>query len=300
MNPRQATLALFSVTIIWGWTFIWLKRAMTVADAHGAGVLGATLFVTLRFALGGALLPLFPGMRNAMRGRAVWRDGALLALFIFIGFLFQMLAIAQLTPAVSAFLTSLYVVFTALLLAGWRGRLQSTPLLCGAALATFGAGWIQGPPQLHFNWPEWLTVFSALLFAGHIIATDVVTRRVSPLGVTFSSITLAGSMGLLRLNLQMLAQPAALGELLRDPAFLEPLLLSAFFGTFVALLLVNRCQKLLDPVRAAILYALEPVWATLLAISYGMVTANGWLLLGGGALLLGNLIAELAPRRDSA
>jgi hypothetical protein len=30
-----------------------------------------------------------------------------------------------------------------------------------------------------------------------------------------------------------------------------------------------------------------------------MVTANGWLLLGGGALLLGNLVAELAPRRDS-
>ncbi|HIL33319.1 MAG TPA: DMT family transporter [Candidatus Poseidoniales archaeon] len=299
MNRRQATLALFSVTIIWGWTFIWLKRAMIVADAHGAGVLGATLFVTLRFALGGALLPLFPGVRNATRGRAVWRDGALLALFIFSGFLFQMLAIAQLTPDVSAFLTSLYVVFTALLLAGWRGRLQSTPLLCGAALATFGAGWIQGPPQLHFNWPEWLTVFSALLFAGHIIATDVVTRRVSPLGVTFSSITLAALMGLLLLNLQMLAQPAALGELLRDPAFLEPLLLSAFFGTLVALLLVNRCQKLLDPVRAAILYALEPVWATLLAITYGMVTANGWLLLGGGALLLGNLVAELAPRRKS-
>jgi drug/metabolite transporter (DMT)-like permease len=153
---------------------------------------------------------------------------------------------------------------------------------------------------LHFNWPEWLTVFSALLIAGHIIATDVVTRRVSPVGVTFTSITLAALMGLLLLNLQMLAQPAALGELLREPAFLGPLLLSAFFGTFVALLLVNLCQKLLDPVRAAILYALEPVWATLLAISYGMVTANGWLLLGGGALLLGNLIAELAPRRDSA
>ena len=300
MNPRQATLALFAVTIIWGWTFIWLKRAMTVADAYGAGVLGATLFVTLRIALAGALLPLLPDVRSAMRERAVWRDGALLALFMFGGFLFQMVAIAQLSPAVSAFLTSLYVVFTALLLAGWHSRLQSTSLLCGVVLVTFGAGWIQGPPQLHFNWPEWLTVLGALLFAGHIIATDVVTRRVSPIGVTFSSITLAALMGLLLLDLQMLVQPAALGELLREPAFLQPLLLSAFFGTFVALLLVNLCQKLLDPVRAAILYALEPVWATLLAISYGMVTANGWLLLGGGALLLGNLIAELAPRRDSA
>lgn len=299
MNSRQAAFALFTVTIIWGWTFIWLKRAMTVADAYGAGVLGATLFVTLRFALGGVLLPLSPTVRKAWRGRAVWRDGGLLAGFMLGGFLFQMIAIAQLTPAVSAFLTSLYVVFTALILAGWYGRLQSAPLLGGALLATFGAGWIQGPPQLHFNWPEWLTVISALLFAGHIIATDVVTRRVSPIGVTFTSIVLAALASLLLLNLQLIVQPTEVAGLLRDPDFLVPLLLSAFFGTFIALLLVNLCQKLLDPVRAAILYALEPIWATLLAITYGLATVNTWLLLGGGALLLGNLIAELAPQRDS-
>ena len=222
-----------------------------------------------------------------------------LAGFMVGGFLFQMVAIAQLTPAVSAFLTSLYVVFTALFLAGWYRRLQSAPLLGGALLATIGAGWMQGPPQLHFNWPEWLTVISALMFAGHIIATDVVTRRVSPIGVMFSSIVLAALASLLLLNLQLFVQPIAVAGLLGDPDFLVPLLLSAFFGTFIALMLVNLCQKLLDPVRAAILYALEPVWATLLAITYGLATVNSWLLLGGGALLLGNLIAELAPQRDS-
>ena len=75
---------------------------MTAADTYGAGVLGATLFVTLRFALGGVLLPLSPAVRKAWRGRAVWRDGGLLAGFMVGGFLFQMGAIAQLAPAVSA------------------------------------------------------------------------------------------------------------------------------------------------------------------------------------------------------
>jgi drug/metabolite transporter (DMT)-like permease len=115
----------------------------------------------------------------------------------------------------------------------------------------------------------------------------------------FSSIVLAALASLLLLNLQLFVQPIAVAGLLGDPDFLVPLLLSAFFGTFIALMLVNLCQKLLDPVRAAILYALEPVWATLLAITYGLATVNSWLLLGGGALLLGNLIAELAPQRDS-
>ena len=55
----------------------------------------------------------------------------------------------------------------------------------------------------------------------------------------------------------------------------------------------------MDPVRAAILYALEPVWATFLAISLDMTEFTFWLVLGGGSLLIGNLIAELGNQSVS-
>ena len=55
----------------------------------------------------------------------------------------------------------------------------------------------------------------------------------------------------------------------------------------------------MDPVRAAILYALEPVWATLLAITMDMTEFTFWLILGGSALLIGNLIAELGNQSVS-
>jgi len=87
--------------------------------------------------------------------------------------------------------------------------------------------------------------------------------------------------------------------LLRDTDFLYPLLLSSIFGTFGALGLVNYFQKYLDPVRAAILYALEPVWATLLAITFDMTEFSFWLILGGSSLLIGNLVAELGNQSDS-
>ena len=57
--------------------------------------------------------------------------------------------------------------------------------------------------------------------------------------------------------------------------------------------MVNMYQKHMDPVRAAILYALEPVWATLLAITMDLTEFTFWLVVGGSALLIGNLIAEL-------
>ena len=81
--------------------------------------------------------------------------------------------------------------------------------------------------------------------------------------------------------------------------FLVPLLLSSFFGTYVALSLVNYYQKYINPVRAAILYALEPVWATIFAVGTGVTEFNFWLLIGGSCLLVGNLIAEVGNQRES-
>ena len=55
---QKATIALFIVTIIWGCTFLWLKRALDSADSVSASQTNvvSTLFVTLRF---GLTLPIF-------------------------------------------------------------------------------------------------------------------------------------------------------------------------------------------------------------------------------------------------
>jgi drug/metabolite transporter (DMT)-like permease len=56
-----------------------------------------------------------------------------------------------------------------------------------------------------------------------------------------------------------------------------------------------RYQKTVSPVRASIIYALEPVWAAVFSISLGFSQATSWLFIGGSALILGNLIAEMRP-----
>ena len=49
----------------------------------------------------------------------------------------------------------------------------------------------------------------------------------------------------------------------------------------------------LHPVQAAIIYALEPVWATIFALGLEMTDWTGWIAVGGSALLVGNLMVEL-------
>jgi len=212
-----------------------------------------------------------------------------------------MIGLEGISPAVSAFLTSLYVLFTALILACFAGKLQSRNLIIGVTLATFGAGFIQGPPQLHYDISEWLTILCALMFAGHIIFTDICTKRASPLGLTFTSITISTILCFLLFDFFLYLDVGGVDivGLLKDTDFLYPLFLSSIFGTFGALAMVNIYQKYMDPVRAAILYALEPVWATLLAITMNMTEFSFWLIIGGSALLIGNLISELGNQSVS-
>lgn len=296
-RPR-AVLAILLVTVLWGWTFVWMKSAVLAGERElGPDGLVATvgLFMALRFGLATLVLGAAGPVRRRV-DRGAWRGGFAIGALLLGGFLLQMFGLAGVSAPVSAFLTSLYVVFTALMTSARRRRPVGAWLALGTLLATFGAGFISGPPQLTFGTAEWLTVGCALLFALHILATDVVTKRHDPMAVTLTAfvwVTL-GSAATFALGVGSI-DATRLGGLVGSSDFLWPLILSSLLATVLALSLMNTFQRELDPVRAAILYAIEPVWASLVAIGLGMSTPDQWLWIGGSALLAGNLLAELGP-----
>ena len=176
---RRATIALLGVTLLWGGTFIWMQQSLDAAAAALPNIPEndvVVFFVMMRFVLAAlVLVAVLPRARAGLANSEVWKGGAWLGLIVWGGFLLQMLGLTDVTPAVSAFLTSLYVVFTALIgVALGRQKLTGFAIL-GVLLATFGAGWISGPPQLNFGVGEWLTVGCAFLFGAHIIVTDPVS-----------------------------------------------------------------------------------------------------------------------------
>jgi len=302
-GSRRAVLALLAVTVMWGWTFVWMKQGLEAAArvlGPAGGAAGIGLFMSLRFGLAALLMLALPAVRRGLSA-GVWRGGGVIGGLLLAGFLLQMFGLQGVSAPVSAFLTSLYVLFTALLSAARERRAPGALLLLGALLATLGAGFIQGPPQLTFRAAEWLSVGCAFVFALHIFATQHVTLRQPPLPVTFTTfawVTL-GSLLTLAVGLSGAGAPDAgpLAQLALDPGFAVPMLLSSLLATVLALTLMNTYQRELDPVRAAILYAIEPVWASAAAFGLGQAPLGGWLLIGGGALIAGNLIAELAPAR---
>ena len=300
---RRATWALLLVTLLWGGTFIWMKQALDASVALTPNLAkndAAIFFVLMRFLIASALLPLVLGeARKGLLSISNWKAGSLLGVLIWGGFLLQMIGLTDVTPAVSAFLTSLYVVFTSLIAMAITRRFLSLPAIIGVFLATVGAGWISGPPQINFGLGEWLTIACAFLFAAHIIATDRLTQGQDAVGMTATMLlTVTILSGITQLVFGS-SDYSTLISLTLSPSFLFPLLCCAILGSIVALLILMMHQRNLDPVHAAVLYAAEPVWAMLGSLAFGLEgELTSWLIFGASAILVGNLIVQFGENSD--
>ena len=297
-SRRSALLALLVVTLIWGFSFIWMKQNLSAAErvlGRPGGITVVAAYMAARFGIATLGLLFWPAARKITRG--AWNAGFILGLILAGGFFLQILGLQHITPPVSAFLTSLYVVFAAILTAAHDRARPKPALIAGVVLATFGAGFIEGPPHLTFGLAEWLTVGCAAIFGAHILATDKLTRTNDPAAVSLASFIWTAGLGGVVTILALLSPktPTAqqLAAVFRDTEFATTLVLAAVLSTILALTLMNLFQRGLDPVRAAIVYALEPVWTTLIAWALGLGSPSAWLLAGGSALLLGNVVAEL-------
>ena len=297
VTRRKAAWGLLVVTIVWGATFIWMKQAMnalqTEIEDYGQTAIVSVL-VGGRFLI--AAIALFIGSSKARRAlleRELWGGGAILGLILLVGFTTQMVGIDTISPSTSAFLTSLYVVFTAVISTKMTGQVVTRMMIVGVLLATFGAGFIEGPPHLSWGKGEILTVICAFFFALHIIFTQSITQRMDPLGVTITSFLIV-SIGSFAISLLMGGRDTLkIWEFTLQQDVLLPLLCLGLLGSLFALLLLNLLQRHLHPVQAAIIYGLEPVWATMFALGLGLTDWTGWIAVGGSALLLGNVLVEL-------
>lgn len=289
---RKALIGLLSVTLVWGATFIWMKQALNSVkpeiEEYGINAV-VSVIVGARFLIAIILLLIFFKQTRQV-SKADWQGGAVLGGLMLCGFVTQMVGLDEINPAVSAFLTSLYVVMTALITTWIVKKPLSKILVLGVLLATFGAGFIEGPPHLSWGIGEVLTVVSALFFALHIIFTQKFTQQLDPVKLTLTSFVLLvlGAVGLL-----VIFDGFGAVSIVFADGVIVPLLCLGIGGSFFALLVLNLYQRYLNPVQAAIIYAFEPVWATIYGLGIGLVEWTWWIAIGGGALLTGNLVVEL-------
>jgi drug/metabolite transporter (DMT)-like permease len=278
-----AVLALLVVTAIWGSTFFLIKDVVTripVAD-----------LLAVRFGLASLALAALVGPRLQL-SRQVLRQGAGLGLLYGIAQILQTMGLAYTSASVSGFLTGLYVVATPLL-AGVILRVRVNAVTWAAvALATVGLG-VLSLNGFAIGYGEVITVVSAVVYAGHILALGQVSTPATVLSLSLVQ------MVVITVVCGLLAVLPVSGAGLQVPVRGADWLAVGYLGLVAGALtmtLQTAAQARIEPSRAAVIMAMEPVWAAGFAVAAGGESVTARMVIGGLAILSAMYLVELAPR----
>ncbi len=254
-GERAAVAAMVAATLVWGGTFVPIRDVVRVLPPQA--------LVCGRFLVAAALFAAIALVRRRAPRALDWRVGAGNGALMAGSFYLQALGLRWTSAGSSAFLTcagSLFAAFYAWLLLRERPRRS---LFAGIALALAGSALMSLDQALRLGRGELITFAGATLYALQIVWIARHGDELDPLAVvgvqtaTVAALTLpfAGSL------------PAALAALpgreRADFAYL------AVMGSAVAPLLQVRAQQRLSAGRIGLLFALEPVFALLFALTLG-------------------------------
>jgi len=288
-TPRrwQADLSLALVALIWGATFVVVKRALNE--------ISTVYFLALRFGLASVcMLVLFmPAFLRADRAtvRTGLQGGAAAGLLLWLGYLLQTFGLKFTTAGKSGFLTGFYIVLVpplgALLYGRWpQFRELAAIVIAGTGMVVMTFPSVRG--KMAVNLGDLLTIGCAVAFAGHILVLSHYSKRGQVQAVALGQIVTAA---LLSTGSLLLERPVARWS----SKVIFALVLTAIFATAVAFAIQTWGQRYTTATRTALIFALEPVFAIATAVMVGNEPLTVSALTGGALIMAGVAAVELKP-----
>lgn len=265
-----APWALLAVAATWGISFVWMKDILDQQDVYS--------FLLSRF-LVASLVMLLANPRVITRlNREILTKGSVIGTALGLGYIFQTLGLDRTTPAITGFITGLYVVLTPLIAALLlKERLTKQAwfyiVLATAGLAVLSvSGWSIGTG-------EFFVLISALLFAVHILLLSQWSKKFDAYALTFVQLaTCALVSGI----------PASVNGFSAPPDFQvwSVVIFTAVFATFFAFVIQTWAQARISATKVAVILTMEVVFAALFSVTLGAEPLTLRIVLGGSMVLI--------------
>jgi len=261
------------VTVVWGWTFVLVKDAITQYPTLP--------FLELRFLL--ALLVMVALVRR-LPTRPELKVGITAGAVLAGGYLFQTLGLTTTSPGNAGLITGLFVVFTPIIDRFFGVTLHRRTVVA-AICALIGVAALTGGPS-GFGLGDLLMLGAAILLALHI----VLLSRWSP-GLK------AAPLAMLQMGTCALIFTGSGSWSLRAPTagVWFAIVITGVFASALAFYVQTWAQAHLDASRTALILATEPAWAVVASVAFagqrfGLIQA------AGAALVLVAILGhELVP-----
>jgi drug/metabolite transporter (DMT)-like permease len=274
----RADLSLLLVSAIWGTTFALLRESLQF--------LHPVELMAIRFSLAAmVLVPVF--------GRRLWPirrrwllSGAWLGVWLSAGYLTQVIGLATITAARSAFITSTYIIFTPFLAIPLGAGAPGLGDLIGVALAFGGISLFSADTGFSLGAGEWWTLGCALCFGIQIVITNIVAKKHDPVALSVVQIAVGALFGWIFVA----ARGGFQAPLERIPWGI--LVYLAVAATAAVILIQTWALARTTPVKAALIFATEPIFAAIFAVSFFGESMSGREVLGAALIILAVVITE--------
>lgn len=281
---------LLVTTVTWSMSFIWSKQVTNTGMA-------SEVYLFVRYGLASLILLPFAVKSLKVMTKRQLMAGLIMGAIFFGGIFFQTLGIAMTTPSNSSFITTAYIVmapFTTWMMTREKPSrgIYSAAILCLAGIYILN---MKPGETIALTYGNVLTLIGAFGWALQLSYTSVAGKFVPPVLLSFLSFAVTSLGGLLTALVGGSIFETT-GAQLSSAAL--PIFLAALFPTIVANLVQVWAQPKVDANRAAIIYSLEAVFATLISIIIGMDKWSASVAVGGGIIFAAVMLAQFGGKKD--
>lgn len=282
----KADLTLLLVAFIWGSSF--------VAQRVAAQSMSVYLFNGLRFLIGAlVLLPFLLHQKQLGFRLADYPGIALAGFFLFAGNSLQQLGLRTTSASNAGFITGLYVVLIPIILAVILRQSPRGVVWLAALLAAVGLCLLSTKRSFILSPGDVYVLAGALVWALHVLIIGWLVKRVDIFPLAVIQYTVCSVLSL------------AAAMLVETPSFTSlrvvwwPVLYTGLFSIGLGYTLQAVGQKVAPPADLAIILSFEAVFAALSGWLFLDEHLSGVQLLGCGMMLVGMLLAQLFPLRET-
>lgn len=284
MKSWKAEILLLIITVIWGVTFSFTKIGLIYSTP--------ILYLTLRFAIAVIFVYLVWFYKINRISKRTFLFGTVLGIFYAGGFLFQTIGLQYTTVTKSAFITGLSVVLTPFVYKMIEARKITLWQKIGIFTATIGLIKFTNPSFEYLNLGDLLTFISTFFWTFYLVFMNKYTEGTSSFDYTIQLVFVQFVIVLLFGILGSLIFEVKAWFLIFESNLIFSLLYNGIIASILLTTIHTSVQKYTTPVKAALIFSLEPVFAGIFAYLIFSEILNTSELVGAIILSFGIILSE--------
>lgn len=287
MKAWKAEFALLLVTLLWGATFLFTKIGLNDCTP--------STFIIIRFFIAISLTLIFYSKSIFSIRKEVLLQGLVLGLLFGSGFVLQTYGLKYTSVSKSAFITGMTVPITPFVFKLIQKSKINKWSKIGVVVSTIGLFIFTKPDFNNINLGDFVTLLSTVFWAFYITLLDKYTKGKSDKNLTSQLVAMQFVAALLPAIISFFIFDFSNFKFNLSNDLIIAIAFNAVMASFVATFVQTKFQRYTSPIKAALIFSLEPIFANIFAIIVINEILSFREYTGAAILLCGLLISEIGP-----